>query len=126
MVSETTSRALWCRGAGCLSRVGTYFLATVGQLCMLFKWCGNLPQGHCGAGVQAVRAVSEPSSPALWGRGAGCLSRVGTYFLGTVGQWCKLFKWCGNLPKGYCGAGVQAVRAVSEPSSGARGCRLFK
>ena len=43
-----------CRGAGCLSGVGTYLPGTVLQECRLFKPCLNLPTGHCTAGVQAV------------------------------------------------------------------------
>ena len=75
-------------------------MGTVGQECRLFKRCGNLPLGHCGVGVQSVYSVSEPTSLALWGRGAGCLCGVRTYLPGTVGQWCRLFKRCQNLPPG--------------------------
>ena len=53
--------------------------------------------------------VSEPTSRALWGMGAGYLSGVGTYCPGTFGQGCMLFKGCRNLPPGHSGAGVQAV-----------------
>ena len=53
------------------------------------------------AGLQAVQVVSEPTSRALWGSGAGCLSGVGNYLPGTVGQGCKLFKMCQNLPSGH-------------------------
>ena len=60
--------------------------------CRLFKWCLNLPAERCVAAVQAVKAVLEHSSRALWGRGAGCM-----------------FKWCWNLPPMHCGAGSQAV-----------------
>ena len=94
----------------------------------LFKQCWNLTPRHCGAGVQAVKAVFEPTSLALCGRGAGrlsgvgtylqgtvgqgagCLSSVGTYLLGTVGQGCRLFKWCGTYL----------------PTTVGQGCRLFK
>ena len=31
----------------------------------LFKWCRNLLAGHCAAGVQAVKAVSDPTSHEL-------------------------------------------------------------
>ena len=92
--------------------------------------------------------MSEHTSWELWGRGADCLSGVRTYLLDTVGQGCRLFKvclnippgncgaggrrlfkWCQNLPPGHCGAGVQAVCVVSEHTSwelwgGVR--RLFK
>ena len=98
MVSEPTSWALWDRGAGCLSSDGTYLLGTVGQGSRLLKQCQNLHPGHYGAGLQAVKAVSESTSQALWGRGADCLSGVGTYLLGTVGQGCRLLKRCLNLP----------------------------
>ena len=49
-VSEPTSQALWGRGTGSLTIVGTYFTGTVQQGCKLFKRCRNLPPGHCGAG----------------------------------------------------------------------------
>ena len=71
---------------------------TVMQRCRLFKQCWNLPAGHCVARVQAVYAVSELTSPALWWSGAGCLNGVWTYLLGTVKQGCRLFKWCQFLP----------------------------
>ena len=91
--------------------------------CSLFKWCWNLPAvqgvagclsqnlpaGNCVAGVQAVQTVSEPTSQALCCRGAVFLIGVGTYLLGTVGQRCRLFKPCWNLPPMHCGAQVQAV-----------------
>ena len=51
----------------------------MGQGCRLFKPCQNLGPRQCGAVVQAVKAVSEPTSRSLWGRGAGCLSSAGTY-----------------------------------------------
>ena len=126
-MSEPTSHALWGRGAGCLSGAGTYLPGTVLQGCRLFKWCLNLPPGHCVAGcrlfkrcpnlparqsvagVQAVKAVLEPFSQALWGRGEGCLSGVGTYLPCTVGQGCMLFNRGWNLPPGHCWAGIQAV-----------------
>ena len=72
--------------------------------------------------------------------GAGCLSSVGTYLIGTVLQGCRLlkqcgnlpakhcvaecrlFKWCQNLPAGHCVAVVQAVKAVSEPTFQALRC----
>ena len=38
------------------------------------------------------------------------------YLLGTVLQWCRLFKWCQNLHARHCVAGVQAVLSVSEPT----------
>ena len=37
--------------------------------------------------------MSEPTSLALWGSGAGCLTGVLTYLLDTVEQGCRLFKW---------------------------------
>ena len=125
-VSEPTSHALWGRGAGCLSSNRTYLRGTVLQGCRLFKWCRNLPPRHCVAGcslfkqcpnlpaglcvagVQAVKAVLEPSSWALWGRGAGCLCGVGTYLPCTVGQGCSLFNRVGTYLLG-------TVEAVSVP-----------
>ena len=70
MVLETTSRALWGRGAGCLSGVGIYLPGTVGQ---------------------AVKVVSEPTSRAL------------------LGQGCRLFNRGWNLPPEHCWVGVQGV-----------------
>ena len=76
---------------------------------MLFKPRLNLPAGYCVAGVQSVKAVSEPSSRALCCRSDGCLSRVRTYLPSTVLQGCMLFKRCPNLPGRHCVAGLQAV-----------------
>ena len=90
MVSEPTSRVLWGRGVGCLVKLEPISKALWGR-------------------VQAVQVVLGPTSRALWGRCAGCLSGVETYLQGTVGQLCRLFKWCWNLPPGHRGAGVQAV-----------------
>ena len=89
------------------------------QGCRLPKRCQNLPAGHCVTVVQAVKAVSEPTCPALGNRGADCLSGVRTYLPGTVLQWCRLFKLCRNLPARHCVAGVQTVNVVSEPFCGA-------
>ena len=69
-----------CRGAGCLSGVGTYVLGTVLQGCGQFKRCWYLPAGHCVARMQAA---------VLQGR--------------------QLFKWCWNLPDWHCVAGERAV-----------------
>ena len=49
--------------------------------------------------------MSEPTSRALWGRGAGCLSSVGTYIPGGCGAgvidvillWCIHFSALNNL-----------------------------
>ena len=90
------------------------------QGCRLFKGCRNLPAGHCVAGVQSVKTVSEATCWALCCKGAGCLSSVGTYLPGTVLPGCRLFKRCWNLPGGPCVAGVQAVKAVLEPT-----CRVL-
>ena len=57
----------------------------------MFKQCWNLPAGHCVAGVQAVKAMLEPTCRVLWFRGAGSLIWAGTYLPGTVGQRCRLF-----------------------------------
>ena len=57
-----------------------------------------------------VKAVLVPTSRALWARGAGSLSGDGTYLPGTVGQGCRLFKWCQKLPPRHCGAGMQALK----------------
>ena len=126
-MSEPTCRALCCRGADCLrsvrtylpalcyrsagwlSGVWTYLLDTVLQWCRLFKQCQNLPAGHCVTVVKAVLAMSEPTCQALCYSGAGCLSGVRTYLLGTVLQWCMVFKQYQNLPAGHCVTVVKAV-----------------
>ena len=76
----------------------------------MIKQCQNLPPELCWAGLQTVKPVSEPSSWALLGKGAGCLSDVRTYLQGTVGQGCRLLKRCGNLPPGHCGAGMRLFK----------------
>ena len=116
----------------------------MGQGCRLFKRCRNPPPRYCGVGVQAAEAVSEPTSVALLGTGAGCFSGVGTYLPGTVGRRCRLFKRYRNLPAGHCGAGClrgvgtyllgtvgQASRLFKRrwnlpPGTVGQGCRLFK
>ena len=113
-MSEPTSRALCYSDAGYLSIVRTYLLGTVLQGCRLLKHCWNLPTWHCGARVQAVLAMSEPTYWALCYSGADCLSGVRTYLPGTVLQWCRLFKRCQNLPAGHCVTVVKAVLAMSE------------
>ena len=112
--SIPTCRALCYRGADCLSNVRTYLLGTVLQWCRLFKRCQNLPTGHCVTGVQAVLAMSEPTCQAVCYSGADCLSNVRTYLLGTVLQWCRLFKRCLNLPAGHSVTVVKPVLAMSE------------
>ena len=59
--------------------------------------------------MQAVQLVWEPTSQALLGSCAGCLSGVGTYLSGIVGQWCRLVKQCWDLPPGHCEVGLQTV-----------------
>ena len=73
-----------CRDAGCLSGVGTFLSGTV------------------------PGTVSEYTYWELYCRCVGCLSSVETNLMGNVLQWCRLFKWCQNLPAGHCLAGVQA------------------
>ena len=89
----------------------------------------------------------EPKSRALWDRGAGCLGKlettssallarvqallsgVGTYLPDTVGQECRLFKWCQKLPPSLTGAGVQALLSgvlTYLPVTVEQGCRLYK
>ena len=109
MMYEPTCRALCCRGAGFLSGVRTYLLDTMLQGFRRFNQGLYLPPGHCWAGVQAVKVVSEPTCQALCCRGAGCSSSVKTHLPGTVLQGSSLFKWCRNLFAGHCVAGVQAV-----------------
>ena len=137
---EPTCKALCCRGAGCSSGVRTYLPGTVLQGCRLFKRCWNLPAGHGVAGVQAVKAMSEPTcrvlcagvkavsavsepiSRALCCGSAGCLSGGIIYLLGTVLQGYRLFEQCQNLPAGQSVAGVQAAEAVLEPTCRALCC----
>ena len=114
-VSEPTCLALCNRGADCLSGVETYLPGTVLQWCRLFKRCRNLPAGHCVAGVQTVKVVSEFTCQALCYGVADCLSGVKTYLPGTVLQGCRLFKRCHNLPTWHCVTEMQAFKAVSEP-----------
>ena len=109
VLSEPTWRALCNRVADCLSGTKTYLLGTVLLRCRLFKRCQNLPTGHCVTVVQAVKVVSEPTCLELCYSGADCLSNVRTYLLGTVLQWCRLFKWYQNLPAGHCVAALQTV-----------------
>ena len=82
------------------------------QGCRLLKHCLNLPAGHCVTGVQAVKALLEPSCRALCYRDADCLSIFGTYLPGTVLQGCRLFKHCPNLPAEHCVTVVKAVLAM--------------
>ena len=97
-MSEPTYRVLCYIGADCLSDVGTYLPGTVLQWCRLFKRTQNLPAGYCFTGVQAVKAMLEPTCRAMCYSGAGCLSSVRTY-----------------MP-GHCVTVVQAVKAMSEPT----------
>ena len=53
-ISEPTCQALCYRGADSLSNVRTYLPGTVLQWGRLFKWCQNLPAGHCVTVVQTV------------------------------------------------------------------------
>ena len=64
--------------------------------------------------MQGVIALSEPTYHALCCRGAGCFSNVRTYLLGSVLQWCRLFKRCQNLPAGHCVTVVKAVLVMLE------------
>ena len=113
-MSEPTCQALCYSGAGCLSSVRTYLACTVLQGCRLYKWCRNLPAGHCATVVQAVLAVSAPTCQSLCYSDADCLSNVRTYQRSTVLQWCRLFKRCLNLPAGHCVTVVKPVLAMSE------------
>ena len=109
VVSEPTCPALCCRGADCISRVGTYLPGTVLQWCRLFNRCQNLPAGPCVTVVQTVKAMSEPTCQALCYSGADCFSNVRTYLPGTMLQWCRLFKQCQNIPAGHCVTVMQTV-----------------
>ena len=91
-------------------------MGTLLQCCRLFKWCQNLPAGHCVTVVKAVLAMLESTCHALCYSGKDCLSCVRTYLPGTVLQWCRLFKRCQYLPAGHFVTVVQAVKAVSEPT----------
>ena len=101
-MSESTCCALCYSGKACLSCVRTYLPGrvlqgcrlfkrcqnlptdTVLQWCRLFKQCLNLPAWHSVTVVKALLAMSESTCLALCYSGAVCLSRVGTYLLGTV------------------------------------------
>ena len=61
--------------------------------------------------------MSEPTCHALCYSDTNFLSSVRTYLLGTVLQWCRLFKQCWNLPTGHCVTVMQTVSAVSEPTA---------
>ena len=98
-----------CRGAVCLSCVGTYLAGTILQGCRLLKQCRNLPARHCVAEVQAALVVFEPACLVLCCRGAVCLSSFGSYLPSTVLQGRRLFKRCQNLPAGHCVLGGQSV-----------------
>ena len=64
----------------------------------------------------------------MWGSGAGCLSCVRTYLQVTVGQGCRLFKQCQNLPPWHWGQGAGCLSCVRIylPGTVGQGCRLFK
>ena len=66
---------------------------------------------YSGAGCLVV---SEPTCRALCYSGADCLSNVRTYLLGTVLQWCRLFKRCLNLPAEHSVKMMKPVLAMSE------------
>ena len=150
MVSKPTPGTVG-QGPVSVRGIGNYLPCTVGQGCSLVKRWQLLPLGHCRAVVQAVLAMSETTSQALWGRDACTVVQVCRLFKraqgyrlfmwcpnlsGTVGQACRLFKHCRNLPPRHCWAVVQSVFAVSEPTSQAlwgrdactveQVCRLFK
>ena len=107
-MSEPTCWTLCFRGVGCLRNVRVYLPGTVLLGCRLFKRCQNLSAGYCVTVVNAALAMSESTCRALCYRGAGCLSNGRTYLLGTVLQWCRLFKRCQNLPTGHCVIMMQA------------------
>ena len=126
------------RGAACLYGVSTYLLGTVGQQSSLFMLCQNLPSRDCGAAVQPVHAVSEPTSRVLRGRDTACLYGVTTYPSGTVGQRSSLFKWtvglgcnlvmwCRHQPLRTGGRGVACLCSVGTylPRTVRQGCCLF-
>ena len=115
-MSEPIYRALCYSGADCFSNVRTYLPGTVLQWCRLFKPSQNLPTGHFVAGVQTVKAVSEPTYRAMCYSGADCFSNVRTYLPGTVLQGCRLYKRCRNLPSRHFVTVVQTVLAMSEPT----------
>ena len=121
-MSEPTCRVLCYSGAGCLRGVRTYLPGTVLQWCRLFKWCQNLPVGHCVIVVKAVLAMSEPTCRALVYSDESCFSNVRTYLPGTVLQWCRLCKHCRSLPAGHYVKVVKVVLAMSESTFRALCC----
>ena len=86
-VLEPTCRAQCYSGEGCISNVRVYLPGTVLQWWWLFKWCRNIPAGHCVIVVKAALAMSEPTCRAMCCRGADCWGSVGTYQVGSVLQW---------------------------------------
>ena len=84
----------------------------MGLGCKLFKLCRNLLPGHCGAGVQAALAVSDSTSQVLWGRGAGCLSGVGIYLLGSVRQGAGCLSCVGTNLQGSLGHSAGCLSGV--------------
>ena len=69
----------------------------------------------------------EPTCPTLCCKGAGCLSGVRTYLLGTVLQGCRLFKRCQNLPDRHCvyrGAGCFSGVSTYLLGTVLQGCSL--
>ena len=84
----------------------------MGLGCRLFKLCRNLPPGHYGAGVQAALAVSDPTLQVLSGRDAGCLSSVGIYLLGSVGQGAGCLSGVGTYLQGSLGHSAGCLSGV--------------
>ena len=75
-----------------------------------------------------VLAMSVPTYRALCYSDADCFSNVRTFLPGTVLQWCRLFKWCQNLPAGHCYSGADCFSNVRTYLLGTvlQWCRLLK
>ena len=70
--------------------------------------------------------VSEPTSPALWGRRVGCLSGIGTFLPGTGVQ--AVYAMSEPTSRVLWGRGVDCLRDVGTylPCNMGQWCRLFK
>ena len=55
-VLESTSKALWVRGAGCLRGIRTYLPGNVVQGCRLFMQCLNLHPGTVYQGCRLLKS----------------------------------------------------------------------
>ena len=102
-MSEPTCRALCYSGAGCLSKNKP--VLDNSDFCLIIL-IGKKDQNSDFQNPFSLEIKISLFLPVL---SLNCLSSVRTYLPGTVLQWCRLFKWCQNLPAGHCVTVVQAV-----------------